>query len=451
MSRPAASFPSATLQDAPPAFHLLAKPTGAVCNLDCTYCFFLSKEALYPGSPFRMTDETLEAYIEQLIEAHRTPEVTVAWQGGEPTMMGLDFFRRAVELAEKHRKPGQRIQHTMQTNAVLIDDAWAAFLKEHDFLMGVSIDGPKEIHDTYRVNKGGSGTIDQVMRGWKALRRHQVDVNVLCTLHEANADQPLQVYRFFRDELGAEHIQFIPIVERATPESLPMANEGWHERPGGERMLYTQQGSLVTDRSITGEQYGRFLVGVFEEWIRHDVGRVYVQMFDVTLGAHVGQYSLCIHAPTCGDALAMEHNGDLYSCDHFVEPDYLLGNIHDKRMLELVASPQQRAFGTDKRDTLPGYCRECPFLFACNGGCPKDRFIETPDGEPGLNYLCAGYKIFFGHVDGPMRRMKQLLTSGRYADEITAEVLAEDTKRGRNDPCPCDSGQKWKRCHGDAA
>jgi uncharacterized protein len=451
MSSPAASSPPTTLQDAPPAFHLLAKPTGAVCNLDCTYCFFLSKEALYPGSAFRMTDETLEAYIEQLIEAHTTPEVTVAWQGGEPTMMGLDFFRRAVELAEKHRKPGQRIQHTMQTNAVLIDDAWASFLKEHDFLMGVSIDGPKEIHDTYRVNKGGSGTFDQVMKGWNALKRQDVDVNVLCTLHEANADQPLPIYRFFRDELGAEHIQFIPIVERATLESLPMANEGWHERPGGERILYTQQGSLVTDRSITGQQYGRFLVGVFEEWIRHDVGRVYVQMFDVTLGAHVGQYSLCIHSPTCGNALAMEHNGDLYSCDHFVEPDYLLGNIHDKRMLELVASPQQRAFGAEKRDTLPAYCRECPYLFACNGGCPKDRFIKTPDGEPGLNYLCTGYKTFFGHVDAPMRRMKELLESGRYADEITAEVLAEDTHRGRNDPCPCDSGQKWKRCHGDAA
>ena len=443
--------PMVTSSTPPPSFHLLAKPTGAICNLDCTYCFFLSKEALYPGSPFRMTDETLEAYIVQLIEAHTTPEVTVAWQGGEPTMMGLDFFRRAVELAEKHRKPGQRIQHTMQTNAVLIDDGWAAFLKEHDFLMGVSIDGPKETHDTYRVNKGGSGTFDQVMKGWNALKRQGVDVNVLCTLHEANADKPLQVYRFFRDELGAEHIQFIPIVERATPESLPMANEGWHERPGGERTLYTQQGALVTDRSITGEQYGRFLVGVFEEWIRHDVGRVYVQMFDVTLGAHVGQYSLCIHAPTCGNALAMEHNGDLYSCDHFVEPDYLLGNIHEKRMLELVALPQQRAFGTDKRDTLPAYCRECPFLFACNGGCPKDRFIETPEGEAGLNYLCSGYKIFFGHVDAPMRRMKELLASGRYADEITAEVLAEDTKRGRNDPCPCDSGQKWKRCHGDAA
>jgi len=361
--------------------------------------------------------------------------------------MGIDFYRRAVELAEKHRKPGQRIRHTMQTNAVLIDDEWAAFLKEHNFLMGVSIDGPKGMHDTYRVNKGGSGTFDQVVKGWEALQRHEVEVNVLCTLHRANADHPLEVYRFFRDELGAGFIQFIPIVERATPELLPIANEGWHERPGGERPLYTQRGDLVTERSITGERYGRFLVGVFEEWVRHDVGRVFVQMFDVTLGAHVGQYSLCIHSPTCGNALAIEHTGDLYSCDHFVEPDYLLGNIHEKRMIELVASPAQRRFGTDKRDTLPNYCLECPVLFACNGGCPKDRFIASPEGEPGLNYLCAGYKIFFGHVDAPMRRMKELLRAGRYADEIMAEVAAEDARRGWNEPCPCGGGRTWKSCH----
>ncbi|HET9724453.1 MAG TPA: anaerobic sulfatase maturase, partial [Actinomycetota bacterium] len=377
-------------RQAPAAFHLLAKPTGAVCNLDCTYCFFLSKEALYPGSPFRMDDETLEAYLEQVIDAHRTPEVTIAWQGGEPTMMGLDFFRRAVEIAETHRKPGQRLQHTMQTNGVLVDDGWAAFFKEHGFLIGISIDGPRAMHDTYRVNKGGSGTFDQVMKGWEALGRHEVEVNVLCTLHTANAGHPLEVYRFFRDDLGARFIQFIPIVERATPQTLPLANEGWHERPGRERLLYTQTGSLVTERSITGEAYGRFLVSVFEEWVRRDVGNVFVQMFDVTLGAHMGQYSLCIHSPTCGDALALEHNGDLYSCDHFVEPEYLLGNIHEARMLDLVASPKQRAFGQDKLDTLPRYCLECPVRFVCNGGCPKDRFIQTPDGEPGLNYLCAG-------------------------------------------------------------
>ena len=437
-----------TRASAPAQFHLLAKPTGAVCNLDCTYCFFLSKEALYPGSPFRMSDETLEAYVEQLLDAHRTPEVTIAWQGGEPTMMGLDFFRRAVELAEKHKKPGQRIEHTMQTNAVLIDDDWAEFFKENSFLIGVSIDGPKEIHDTYRVNKGGGGTFDQVMKGWEALQRHGVAANVLCTLHAANAGQPLEMYRFFRDDLGAEFLQFIPIIERATPETLPIANEGWHEQQGRDRLLYTQTGSLVTSLSITAEQYGRFLVEIFEEWVRRDVGKVYVQMFDTTLGAHLGQYSLCIHAPTCGTALAMEHNGDLYSCDHFVEPDFKLGNILESRMLDLVASPQQRKFGGDKRDTLPRFCRECPVLFACNGGCPKDRFIETPDGEPGLNYLCAGYKDFFGHTREPFSQMAALLRSGRFADEIMASYGSADAARGRNDPCTCGSGRKWKHCHG---
>lgn len=441
---PDSTAPAAALA----SFHLLAKPTGAICNLDCTYCFFLSKDALYPGSPFSMSDNTLEAYIEQLLDAHRTPEVTIAWQGGEPTMMGLDFFRHSVDLAERHKRPGQRLEHTMQTNAVLIDDEWAAFFKENSFLIGVSIDGPKEIHDTYRVNRGGSGTFDQVFKGWSALRRHNVDVNILCTLHSANAGRPLEVYRFFRDELGAEYLQFIPIIERATAQTLSFANEGWHERPGGDRPLYTQSGTLVTERSVTGEQYGRFLVEIFEEWVRHDVGKVFVQMFDTTLGAHVGRYSLCIHAPTCGNALAMEHNGDMYSCDHFVEPDYMIGNIHEKRMIELVASPQQRKFGQDKRDTLPRYCRECPVLFACNGGCPKDRFIETPDGEPGFNYLCAGYKDFFGHTLEPMRTMADLLSAGRFADEIMEVYASEDAKRGRNDACTCGSGQKWKRCHG---
>jgi len=437
-----------TRASAPAQFHLLAKPTGAVCNLDCTYCFFLSKEVLYPGSPFRMSDGTLEAYVEQLLDAHRTPEVTIAWQGGEPTMMGLDFFRKAVGLAERYKRPGQRIEHTMQTNAVLIDDEWAEFFKENSFLIGVSIDGPKEVHNTYRVNKGGGGTFDQVMKGWEALRRHEVAANVLCTLHAANADRPVEMYRFFRDELGAEFLQFIPIIERATRETLPIANEGWHEQQGRERLLYTQTGSLVTERSITAEQYGRFLVEIFEEWVRHDIGKVYIQMFDTALGAHVGQYSLCIHAPTCGTALAMEHNGDLYSCDHFVEPDFKLGNIHESRMLDLVASPQQRKFGGDKRDTLPRFCRECPVLFACNGGCPKDRFIETPDGEPGLNYLCAGYKDFFGHTREPFSQMAALLRSGRFADEIMASYASADADRGRNDPCTCGSGRKWKHCHG---
>lgn len=267
----------------PPAFHILAKPTGAICNLDCKYCFFLSKEALYPGSRFRMSDDLLEDYLRQLLESHRAPEVTVAWQGGEPTLMGLDFFHRAVELVEKHRRPGQRVLHTMQTNGTRLDDEWAVFFKQHNFLIGVSLDGPRAIHDTYRVNKGGAGSFDQVMTGYEVLKKHDVDVNVLCTVHAANADRPLELYHFFRDELQARFIQFIAIVERASPDDLPVANLGWSPRPGGERPLYTQHGHLVTERSVRPEQYGRFLIAIFEEWVRRDVGTVFVQSFDSAL------------------------------------------------------------------------------------------------------------------------------------------------------------------------
>lgn len=405
--------------NAPPAFHLLAKPAGAICNLDCKYCFFLSKEMLYPGSRFHMADELLETYIRQLLEAHgRVPEVTIAWQGGEPTLMGLGFFKRSVQLAHEYKRPGQQILHTIQTNGTKLDDEWCAFFKEHNFLVGLSVDGPRPIHDTYRVNKGGAGSFDQVMRGYELLQKHGVDVNILCTVHAANQHHPLAVYRFFRDELAVNYIQFIPIVERATARFLPLANVGWSERPGGERPLYTQSGSLVTERSVNGKQYGRFLCTIFDEWVRRDVGRVFVQIFDTTLGAHLGQYSLCIFAPTCGNALALEHNGDLYSCDHYVEPDYLLGNIQETHMIELVASDKQRQFGRDKQETLPRYCRECEVRFACNGGCPRNRFSRTPDGEAGLNYLCAGYKLFFKHVERPMKIMANLLRQGRYADEI---------------------------------
>ncbi len=409
-----AASPFPTDPDAPPAFHLLAKPTGAICNLDCEYCFFLSKEMLYPGSRFRMADDLLETYLRQLIEAHaRSPEVTVAWQGGEPTMMGLDFFRRSVELAERYRMPHQRIAYTIQTNATLIDDEWAAFLKEAGFLVGVSIDGPKEIHDTYRVDKSGKGS---------------------STIHAANQDRGREVYRFLRDHCGARFIQFIPIVERATLDTLPIANEGWGEGVGG-RPLYTQEGNLLTDRSISPEGYGRFLIDVFEEWVRRDVGEVFVQMFDVALANWHGEPpSLCVHSETCGLALAIEHTGDLFSCDHFVEPAFKLGNIRDKHMIELIASPQQKKFGLDKRDTLPRFCRECDVRFACHGGCPKDRFNDDPYGEPGLNYLCPSFKAFFHHVDGQMRAMSELLTAGRAPSELVRVYATEDARRGRNEP-----------------
>jgi uncharacterized protein len=442
---------SSVVNQAPPAFHLLAKPTGAICNLDCKYCFFLSKDLLYPGSRFRMADELLETYIRQLLEAHRTPEVNVAWQGGEPTLMGLDFFQRSVEYVQKYRRPGQQVQYTIQTNGTQIDDEWAAFFKAHNFLVGISIDGPQEMHDAYRVNKGGAGSFEQVMRGWRRLREFQVDVNILCTVHAANQDGPLDVYRFFRDELGAEFIQFIPIVERVEPGLIPLADIGWSDRP-----LYKQQGNLVTGRSVNAAAYGRFLAEIFDEWVRRDVGQVFVQIFDVTLGSYLGQHSLCIFSPTCGNALALEHNGDLYSCDHYVEPDYLLGNIQSTHMIELIASEKQRQFGQDKLETLPRYCRECEVRFACHGGCPRNRFISTPDGEPGLNYLCAGYKQFFNHVRQPMTIMADLLRRGRYAYEVMQLYAGEATTPvgerlpvvGRNEPCPCGSGKKYKKCHG---
>jgi uncharacterized protein len=404
---------------------------------------------LYPGSRFRMADDLLESYLRQLIDAHaRSPEVTVAWQGGEPTMMGLDFFRRSVELAEKHRMPHQRIGYTIQTNGTLIDDEWAAFFKDHDFLVGVSIDGPREIHDAYRVDKGGKGSFDRVMAGLTHLRGAEVEWNALTTIHAANQKHGREIYRFLRDECGARFMQFIPIVERATPETLPIANEGWGEGVKG-RPLYTQKGTLLTERSIAPEGYGRFLIDVFEEWVRRDVGEVFVQMLDVALANWHGEPpSLCVHTETCGVALAIEHTGDLYSCDHFVEPAFKLGNIKDKHMIELIASPQQQKFGLDKRDTLPRFCRECDVRFACHGGCPKDRFTNDPYGEPGLNYLCPSFKAFFHHVDGPMRAMSELLTAGRAPSELVQVYAAQDAERGRKDPCTCGSGRTWRHCHG---
>jgi uncharacterized protein len=438
--------------NAPPSFHLLAKPSGSTCNIDCAYCFFLSKEALYPNDKHRMSEATLDAYIRQLLESHRTPEVTVAWQGGEPTLMKLEFFERAIELVEKYRRPGQAVQQTFQTNGLLLDDAWCAFFKKHNFLVGLSVDGPRELHDVYRRDRRGQGTFDLVMRGWRHLRDHGVDFNILCTVNAANQAHGRTIYRFFRDELGAKWMQFIPIVERATAETIDIANMGWSDRPGpGKRLLYTQTGNLVTKRTVGGEQYGRFLIDIFEEWVRRDVGQIYVQLFDVTLEAYFGRHLLCIHAPTCGYGPALEHNGDLYTCDHFVEPGQKLGNIHATPMAELVASPQMRKFGNDKRDTLTQQCQRCEVRFLCNGGCPKDRFALSRDGEPGHNYLCAGLELFFTHTRPLMQVMVELLKRGRAPADVMAWVAAEDAKRGPYQPCPCGNGRKFKFCHGDKA
>jgi uncharacterized protein len=418
--RDAPALPADRPPTAPPAFHVLAKPSGPICNLDCSYCFFLEKEALYPGDRFRMPDDVLATYIRQVVESQLAPEVTIAWQGGEPTLMGLDFFRRAVAYAEQCAA-GRTLHHTIQTNGTLLTDEWCAFLREKEFLVGISIDGPEALHDVYRVDKQARPTYAKVRAGLDRLVAAGVDWNVLCTVHAANQDRPLDVYRHFRDELGARFIQFIPIVERV--------EEGRAE---------------LTERSVDPDAWGRFLTTVFDEWVRRDVGTVFVQTFDAALASWYGTTpALCVFAETCGNAVALEHNGDLYSCDHFVDPEHLLGNITETHMVELLASSAQRAFGDAKRATLPRQCRECRVLFACRGECPKNRVAVTEDGELGLNHLCAGYFGFFTHVDGLMRVMAEAIRRGGYADEVM-RVLAS---AGRNDPCPCGSGRKTKHCH----
>lgn len=400
-------------------FHVMIKPGGAKCNLDCEYCYFLSKEAMYPGSRFRMNDTVLETFTRQYIELQRLPEITFSWQGGEPTLMGLDFFKRAVRIQQKYAKPGTRILNTLQTNGTLLDEAWCRFFRQYGFLIGISIDGPEEIHNTYRVNKGGVGSFSSVLRGLRFLNEVGVEYNVLCSVHAANQDHPLTVYRFFRDDLKARFIQFIPIVERTTSQTLPLANNGWRKKNGRKRQLYTQSGNQVTDRSVAAEKYGSFLNTIFDEWVRHDVGHTFVQIFDVALGVWFGQPGgLCIFSPTCGNAMALEHNGDLFCCDHYVEPKYLLGNIQIDLMQELVSSEKQKRFGEIKQTSLPRYCRRCDVKFACQGGCPKNRFIQSPDGESGLNYLCAGYRAYFKHIDQPMRKMADLLNRKRPPAEI---------------------------------
>jgi uncharacterized protein len=422
---------------APPAFHVMLKPRGPVCNLGCSYCYYLPKERLYPDGHFCMTDELLEAFTRQYIEAQRVPEITFGWQGGEPTLMGLDFFRLAVKLQQKYRRPGMVIRNALQTNGTLLDDEWCRFFREHGFLVGLSLDGPRELHDAYRVDKRGRPTFDRVMAGLALLKKHGVEFNILTTVHAANAGHPLDVYRFLRDEVGAGFVQFIPIVQRDNETGF-------------------QEGERVTERSVTGRQYGDFLIAVFDEWVRRDVGRVFVQIFDVALATWVGQRpGLCVFEETCGTALVLEHNGDLYACDHFVEPRCQLGNVLETPLVELVGSEQQRRFGLAKRDGLPRVCRECEVRFVCHGGCPKNRMARTPDGEPGLNTLCEGYKAFFAHVDRPMQMMRAELRAGRPPANVMLALAQEEAElqrrfahARRNDPCPCGSGLKFKHCHG---
>jgi uncharacterized protein len=390
---------------APSPFHIMTKPIGPICNLDCTYCFYLEKEKLYPGTKtWAMSGEVLERYVRDYIAAQPGNEVHFAWQGGEPTLLGLDFFRTATELQRKYAD-GKTIVNALQTNGVLIDDVWGEFLAEHSFLVGVSIDGPRELHDCYRVDKGQAATFERVMRGITKLKQHKVDFNTLTVVHRENSEHPLEVYKFLK-EIGSGFIQFIPIVERKAASvdgsGLVLIKPSFRES------------AEVTEWSVEPAAYGRFLSRIFDEWVKKDVGRVFVQLFDVALESWMGMdSSLCVFRRTCGSALAMEHTGDLYSCDHFVYPENKLGNIMEAALEKLVDAPEQKAFGQAKLDSLPKMCLSCEVRFACNGECPKHRFLTTPDGEPGLNYLCAGYKHFFKHIDPHMQFMAGELRARR--------------------------------------
>jgi uncharacterized protein len=402
-------------------FHVMAKPAGSTCNLDCKYCFYLSKETLANGpGTGQMSDETLELFVQQYMQGVSGPEVVFSWQGGEPTLRGLDFFRRVVALQKKHAKPGQRIENDLQTNGVLLNEEWAAFLKENRFLIGLSIDGPRELHDKFRVNKGGAPTFDKVMAAANLLRRVGVRFNTLTCVHRFNASRPLDVYRFLRRELDSTYIQFIPIVqardfETAAPQArdasrLPML--------GSPEARPDHPNSVVTDWSVDPDQYGYFLSRVFDEWVRKDLGKVLVSHFETLVAQHLGLPSqICIYSEFCGKNVAIEHDGSLYSCDHYVYPDYRLGTLREKPLDQMVFSPAQVKFGFAKSETLPRYCRECPFKTDCWGECPKNRLIRTPDGEPGLNYLCAGLRRFFKHA---LPEVERIAASIRRAEKSPA-------------------------------
>lgn len=466
--------PLPSFQDQP--FHVMIKPIGPICNLDCTYCYYLHKEDLYPrGTRWRMDETILESAIRQYIQAQppRTDEVTFAWQGGEPTLLGLDFFRRCVELQQTHARPGMKIVNTLQTNGVLLNDEWCRFFRQHRFLIGLSIDGPAELHDAYRIDHQGNGSHSRVTSALRRLNRFGVEFNALVVVNRINGDHGGLVYRYLRDS-GVRFLQFIPIVERigvGRHAERPLAEDSppssqFTDRDG---IPFDRAASAVSSRSVLPQQFGEFLCDVFDEWIKADVGRVFVQIFDQALSAWVGaEPSLCVFRKTCGRALAMEHNGDVYCCDHFVDPEHLLGNLHVVPLEELVNSPRQQEFGDSKLTSLPHYCQTCEVRHACNGECPKNRFLQTPDGtESGLNYLCAGYRRFFNHSADAMQQMAELVRRRQPAALIMKRQTTADNPTtaipkvkarsptskspgapasGRNAPCPCGSGRKHKHC-----
>jgi len=395
--------------------HVVAKPMGPVCNLNCEYCFYLEKKALFgEGENYRMSDEVLRVFVEGYVRSQSTPVVEFVWQGGEPTLAGLDFFRKVVK--EQKRYTGEKtIRNSLQTNGTLLTDEWCAFLKKNDFMVGISLDGPKEIHDTYRRNRTGWGTFAEVMRGLKLLQKHKVDYNVLACVARETAGHPLEVYRFFKDA-GVKYIQFTPVIERISDKA---GQQGGLRLAGPAALDRGEKQTQVTSWTVVPGEYGDFLIAIYEDWVRHDVGEVFVMNFEWALNAWIGNPSpVCIHAEQCGRAVVIEHNGDVYACDHCVFPEYRLGNIAHDTLADMVAKSLDKGFGITKETALPGWCRDCQVLKACQGGCLKHRFKKSPLGEPGLHYLCEGYHKFFLHIGKYLRVMATLLENGLPASKV---------------------------------
>ena len=388
-------------------FHLMAKPVGPRCNLRCRYCFYLEKDALFPSRTTRRMDEaTLEAFVRAYIESQPGGHVSFAWQGGEPTLLGVEYFRKAVALQRRYAN-GRTIENAFQTNGTLLDDEWGAFLFDNGFLVGISLDGPKAMHDRSRIDPHRRGSWSATMRGLAILRRHKVAFNTLTCVSRANVGEPLEVYRFLLDA-GSRFLQFIPIVER-----VPDGAERERGLSFGAPAQATSGAARVTDWSVGGADWGAFLIAIFDRWVRRDAGNVQVQQFEDALGRWLGlPGGVCVHSETCGRALAIEHDGSVYACDHYVYPEYRLGNVRDTALARLVDDPRQVEFGLAKRDRLPDRCRRCPVRFACHGGCPKHRFGTSPEGATGSNHLCDGYRAFFTHVDPYMRLMANLYRRG---------------------------------------
>ncbi len=406
----------------------MVKPVGAICNLDCGYCYYLEKEELYPDSKsHRMADDLLEIYIQQHIEACPEENVLFSWHGGEPTLLGIDYFQKILEIQKKHRPFGKKILNGIQTNGTLIDEDWCRFLAAEKFHVGLSIDGPSDLHNHYRVTKKAEATHKQVMQAYRLFKKFRIHCDLLCVINERNVRQPATVYRFFK-ELGTVYLQFLPLVNR----------QGDHD---------------VQGESVPAKAYGEFLSAIFDEWVHHDIGKITIQNFEEALRPYIGlEHSLCMLRETCGQVVVVEHTGDFYTCDHFVNPANRLGNIRETRLGEMINGRELEKFGDDKRDALPQYCRDCEVLSSCNGGCPKDRFIQTPDGEDGLNYLCAGYRHFYFHAKPYLEKIAELRKAKQPAAKVMESLRVAEKKPvqpvGRNEPCPCGSGKKYKKCCG---